>query len=248
MAVTVARLEAILSATRGDFDRSMRQSESRLKRVGGAAKLMGVPLPAQLVVELKRAVDAAIDAERSQARLETAFKDASVAIGPYGKSIEKASTAAINLGFDDEALKDSIGSLIIATGDYKKAQEATNVAMDLARFKGIDLEAGNEDADDGDGRLQRAMKQLGIVRLSATTEYDRLKAKFTSATSAGGKHITMCEELALQDSEAEDKQATAAQEIDIVREKVRGRPRRTRRRRRGRWRFSARRSRSSRRS
>ena len=39
MATTVARLQAVLSADTRDFDRGMRQSESRMKKVGTAAKV-----------------------------------------------------------------------------------------------------------------------------------------------------------------------------------------------------------------
>ena len=141
MAVTVARLEAILSADTGNFDRAMKQVRRPDEAGRRAGQLMG-----GLSAGARGRAQASPSRKRwrprsPQTRLETAFKGANVSIKPYTKSIEQAAKAAINLGFDDEDLKDSIGSLIIATGDYKKAQEASTVAMDLARFKGISLEA-----------------------------------------------------------------------------------------------------------
>ncbi len=222
MATTVARLEAVLSAQTRDFDRAMGRSESRINRVGRAAKVgLAIGVGVGIAV-LRSSVKAAIEAEKSQARLEQAFKGAGVAIGPYRAAIERASTAAINLGFDDEDLKDSIGSLIIATGDYKKAQDASNVAMDLARFKGIGLEDATKTLTMAMAGSQRAVKALGIQVAPLTTEYDRLKEKFTSATSEGGKHITMSEKLALKTAKLEDKQRTAGLVIDTVKGKVRG--------------------------
>lgn len=222
MATTVARLQAVLSANTRDFDRAMTRSETRMQKVGAAAKVgLAIGVGAGIAV-LKSSVDAAMEAERSQRRLETAFKAAGVSVDKHRDSIEKASTAAINLGFDDEALKDSLGSLIIATGDYQKAQDASNVAMDLARFKGTDLESATRMLTMAMGGSQRAVKALGISVQPVTTAYDKLKEKFTSATSEGGKHITMSEKLALKTAKLEDKQRTAAEVIDTVRRKVRG--------------------------
>ena len=222
MATTVARLEAVLSANTRDFDRAMGRSETRMQRVGKAAKIgLGIGVAAGVAV-LKSSVAAAMDAERSQRRLETAFKAAKVPIDQHSAAIERASKAAINLGFDDEDLKDSLGSLIIATGDYKKAQDLSNVAMDIARFKGVDLEAATKMLTMAMAGSQRATKQLGIDVPKTTAAYDALKLKFQDVHSEGGKQITQSEKMALKTAALKDKQQTAADVIDTVRKKVKG--------------------------
>jgi hypothetical protein len=215
MATTVARLEAVLSANTRDFDRAMSKSEHRMGRVGKAAGVAGAAIFTGLAVVMGKSVKEAMEAEKSQARLEKAFAGVNLSLDPYKKSIEAAGKAALKLGFDDEALTDSIGSLIIATGDYKKAQDASSIAMDLARFKGIDLEQATKMLTMAMAGSQRATKQLGISVQPVTTAYDALKAKF-------GEHIDASEKLQLAQAKVNDKQATAALVIDTVAGKVKG--------------------------
>jgi len=223
MATTVARLQAVLSAQTRDFDQAMGKSEGRMRRVGKGAAVMTGIVGGALVLGLKKSVNEAMDAERAQARLEKAFSEnVKGGLKPYTEQIGKASKAAIQLGFDDEDLADSLGSLVIATGDYNKAQNASNVAMDLARFKGIDLEQATKMMTMAMAGSQRATKQLGITVPTVTTTFDELKARFTSATSEGGKTITMTEKLALENAKLIDKQKTAGNVIDIVSQKVKG--------------------------
>jgi hypothetical protein len=215
MATTVARLQAILSADTTHFDKSMGKSETRMKRAGRTAGIAGVAIAGGLAVGLTKSVKAAMEAEVAQTRLQKAFHRAHVDMGPYNKSIEQASKNAINLGFDDEDLKDSLGSLIVATGSYRKAQIDSNVAMDLARFKGVGLEQATKMLTMAMGGSQRAVKQLGISVTPVTAEYDKLKAKF-------GEHISAAEKVALAQAKVNDKQATAAKVIDTVNQKVKG--------------------------
>ena len=42
MATTVARLQAVLAADTGQFDKSMDKSEGRMRKLSGAAKLGGL--------------------------------------------------------------------------------------------------------------------------------------------------------------------------------------------------------------
>ena len=84
--------------------------------------------------------------------LEKAFKSAGLQMGPYRKSIEEADKATRRLGFSDEDAKNSLGSLLVATKSFKESREDLNVAMDVARFKSVDLPHRDQDADDGPGR------------------------------------------------------------------------------------------------
>lgn len=223
MATVVARLEAILAANTRDFDRAMSKSDSRLRKVGKTAGIATAAVGTVLVAGLAKSVKEAIEAEKSQARLEKAFaKNVKGGIKPYRGEIEKASKAAIQLGFDDEELADSIGSLVAATGNYQDAQRASNVAMDLARFKGISLEAATKTLTMTMSGSTRAARQLGIIVPTVTTTFDELKERFKGSTSEGGKLITATEELALENAKLIDKQKTAGSVIDIVSGKVKG--------------------------
>ena len=243
MATTVARLEAILSANTRDFDRAMGRSQTRMEKVGTAAKVgLAVGVGVGIKV-LQSSVHAAMDAERSQARLAQAFKAAKIPIDQHSKAIEEAGKKAINLGFDDEELKDSLGSLIIATGDFKKAQDDTNVAMDIARFKGVSLEAATKTLTMAMGGSQRAAKQLGLSVQAVTTEQTKAKVAYDKAKDAINAHfdalgkLTPSEEKAKQAAldhakamydgakaagQVADKQSTAGKVIDLVKNKVNG--------------------------
>ncbi len=215
MATTVARLEAVLSAQTRDFDRAMDRSQSRMGKVGKAAGVAGLAIAGGLAIGLKKSVDEAMEAERVQKRLEQAFRTAGLSIKPYAKSIEEADKATRKLGFSDEDAKESLGSLLVATKSYKKSREDLNVAMDIARFKNIDLLSATKMLTMAQAGSQRATKQLGLSIQPVTSNYDTLKASM-------GKTIDEHEKMQLAAAKLIDKQATAAQVIDTVRQKLGG--------------------------
>jgi hypothetical protein len=243
MATTVARLQAVLSANTKDFDRDMDKSHDRMGKVGKAAGAAGLAIAGGLAVGLTKSVRAAMDAEKSQVRLEQSFKRAKVSVAAHSKEIAKASARALQLGFDDEDLKDSLGSLVIATGSYKKAQADANVAMDVARFKGVSLEAGTKMLTMAMAGSQRAAKQLGLSVQAVTTEQDKAKRAFDQNKDAINKQFDALGKLtpaekaakdaALEHAKAQyegakataqvmDKQVTAGKVIDLVKDKVKG--------------------------
>ena len=77
-------------------------------------------------------------------------------------AIEANILAKQRLGFDDETLRDSLSVLVGATHDVTRAQEIQNIAMDLARFKRIDLKTASEALIKVEGGAYRSLKQLGI--------------------------------------------------------------------------------------
>jgi hypothetical protein len=107
MAITVAKLEAILSANTHDFDHAMDRSESRMHKIGKVAGTAGLAIAGGLAVGLEKSVHAAIDAEKTQARLEVAFKRQHLELEKYEKRISAAESSSRKLGFTDEQVKQS---------------------------------------------------------------------------------------------------------------------------------------------
>lgn len=86
------------------------------------------------------------EAEVAMARVNTILKNVQKETGATDEemknvsvSIELASKKAIQLGFDDEDLAESMAMLYQRTKDVASAQQLSGLAMDLARAKNIDL-------------------------------------------------------------------------------------------------------------
>lgn len=108
-------------------------------------------------------VRSAMDDERSLARLVVALRDAGVAYDANAAAIDKVVEAGSKLGFTDESVRDSIGTLIGHVGTLSKAYEAMALAQDIARFRGIDLtEATQLVAKAYDGNTA-ALRRAGLA-------------------------------------------------------------------------------------
>src|SRR6266496_332525 len=173
MATTVARLEAILFARTDQFDSAMTKSEARMKKAGGAARLAGLAIAGGLAYGLEKSVKAALDAQPAQARLEKTFRTAHLSAGAYEKQIGTLESKSRKLGFTDETVKNSLGSLIVATHSMKKASQDLAVAQDVARFKNISLEAATKMLTMAQAGSQRATKQLGLSVQASTANQDK---------------------------------------------------------------------------
>lgn len=122
------------------------------------------------------ATAAAIADQESVARLSASLKANVPAWDGNTDAIEANITAKQRLGFDDETLRDSLTVLAGATNDVTEAQNIQNVAMDLARFKGIDLKTASEALIKVEGGVYRSLKQLGIKLKDNATSTEALAA------------------------------------------------------------------------
>src|SRR6266487_3215937 len=102
MATTVARLEAILTASTKAFDRAMDKSHSRVHRVGVDAGIAGTAITTGLGVGLEKSVKAALNAQVSTARLDQAFKRSGMSAARYHIQVLGLEKASRRLGFTDE--------------------------------------------------------------------------------------------------------------------------------------------------
>jgi hypothetical protein len=121
---------------------------------------------------LGEAIKKAQDDEESVNRLGASLKANIVGWQGNTDAIEHAILQSQRLGFTDETLRDSLTVLVGATHDVGKAQEIMATAMDLARFKGIDLRTASEALIKVEGGHYKSLAQLGIkiAKNASTTE------------------------------------------------------------------------------
>jgi hypothetical protein len=82
--------------------------------------------------------------------------------------VEAYATAQAKLGFADDEVRTSIGTLIGVTHDLTEAQKLNSLAQDLARAKGISLEQATDAVSKAAQGNGRALKSLGIDIAGAT--------------------------------------------------------------------------------
>lgn len=86
-------------------------------------------------------VKAAIEDEKAQVQLATALKNTTNATDRQIKASEDwISTQQLAYGVSDNKLRPALANLARATGDVAKAQQLTNLAMDISAATGKDLE------------------------------------------------------------------------------------------------------------
>lgn len=102
------------------------------------------------------------EAQKAIASMDATLRSMGEAAVENREAILKASEAAVQLGFDDEAAALSITQLYQRTNDLTKAQELSALAMDLSRAKNIDLASATNLVGQVLSGNQRALKQFGI--------------------------------------------------------------------------------------
>ena len=91
-------------------------------------------------------------------------------------AIEAVIKAQEKLGFTDTEQRDSLKLLLAATHDVTEAQQIQSVAMDLARFKHIDLATATEALTKVEAGSYRILKGLGIELAKGATQTEALAA------------------------------------------------------------------------
>lgn len=140
-----------------------------------AFNLMGAAI-GTAIGKLDEAHQAFLDDEVSATKLANALKNNIPNWDGNAAGAEAYATAQAKLGFTDDQVRDSIGQLVGVTHDLASAQDLNNLAMDIARAKGIDLATATDlvtKAHEGTGR---GLKALGIDLGNAKTGADILAA------------------------------------------------------------------------
>jgi hypothetical protein len=204
----------VVSKTK-DFGKGMAESKKHLGNLGKAAGAAGLAIAGGLAVGLEKSVNAAMEAQTSQAKLAQAFKNAGLSAAKLEPQVKTLEAASRKLGFTEEEVHSSLSSLITATHDYGQARKEVTVAEDVARFKSVSLTDATKMLTMAQTGSQRAAKQLGITVSPVTKTYDDLKAGM-------GKVIDAHEKLQLATAKLTDKQLTGQAVIDSVSAHVKG--------------------------
>lgn len=87
----------------------------------------------------------------------------------------EAGQAAVQMAFDDEAASNAYARLFQVTGDATMAQQELNLAMDLARFSGRDLESATDALMKVHAGGTRVLTEFGIKVKDGTSAMEALK-------------------------------------------------------------------------
>jgi len=160
----VDNLKKSLSAANSDVEQSSSRLGDFSKKAGlafAAAGAAAVAYAGKLAID---GVKAAIEDEAAQVRLANALKNT---VGATDSAIASAEDwilkTSLATGVADDALRPALERLTRSTKDIGEAQKLTNLALDIAAAKGIDVTTvANALAKANDGQTG-ALKKLGIT-------------------------------------------------------------------------------------
>jgi phage-related protein len=197
------------------FGAELDKAAGKTRSMGRAAGVAGLAIAGGLAYGLEKSVKSAMDAQVSTARLDQAFKQSGESAGKYAGQIDTAEASGRNLGFQNTDLRESLGSLEIATHNHTKAIKDLGVAEDLARFKHIGLADATKVLTTAMAGSQRGAHMLGITIPTVTASVDDVNRAFKVHTSEAYK-------LAKANAAVIDKQQQAKEVIAAVTDKVHG--------------------------
>lgn len=149
--------------------------------VGFAAA--GAAAAGALVVGLKKSVDAAVEAEKSQAKLKAQLAAMDRSYRAHAKEIEAVIQKHSRLaGVDDEDLQDAFTGILRTTGSVKTAMKDLGLVTDIMRAKHIDASKAGAMLSKVHAGNVTALNKMGIAVEPVTAAQDRLKASTEKAT------------------------------------------------------------------
>ena len=182
-----------------EADGAVENNSSKISEFGKkAAAAFAVAAAAAVAYGTKLAVDgvkAAIEDEAAQLRLAAALRSATGATDAQIKATEdmilKTSLAT---GVADDKLRPAMARLAISTKSTEEAQKLLNLALDIAKFKGLDLETVANAlgrAQDGNttslGKLGLGLDKTELKTLSFTEVQQKLSDLTGGAAAANAE-------------------------------------------------------------
>ena len=191
-------LIADIDSLRRGFTQAGQQTgrlQGTVSRASGKMRtaLLGVGAAAggATVIGLKKAASAAIEAEKSQARLEAQLKASGISYRRHAQQIDEVIGKHARLsGFDDEDLQDSFTNIVRITGDVSKSLRLTGLAADFARAKNVDVAKAGELVGKVAGGNTGILARYGIQLEKGATASEALatlQQKFGGQAEAYGK-------------------------------------------------------------
>ena len=179
----------------GEADKAVEDNSNKISEFGKkAAAAFAVAAAAAVAYGTKLAIDgvkAAIEDEQAQLRLANALREATGATDGQIKATEdmilKTSLAT---GVADDQLRPAFQRLAVSTKDTTKAQELLNLALDISKGRGLELETVANAlgrAQDGNttalGRLGLGLSKAELSTLSFTEVQQKLSDLYGGAAA-----------------------------------------------------------------
>ena len=164
-----------IGVDKGDFDRDMNSIGETFKKhqkaIGVAMMAAGVAIVGGLAMALK----AAAAEEAGIGRLRVAMENVGLSYDESSKSLEKWINAQQqSTAFADSEQRASLSSLIILTGNLTKAQDLLTTAMDVARWKNMDLATASDLLMKVYAGDMGMLKRYGIIVKEGSTNIEAL--------------------------------------------------------------------------
>jgi hypothetical protein len=198
------KLEIQIVGDTRDYERALAKASKDTqgfgKTVGGmgqTAKLAAVAGIGAVTVGLKKSADAAMEAEESQARMETALKSTGISYDKHKDQIDSVIQSTSKLaGLDDEELQNAFTAVTRATGDVTTGLKDTQLAADLARGAHVSLTAATKAITNAELGRATNLRKYGVVVETVTDQtdamkqaYDRYKATHKDVSTAEKDHF-----------------------------------------------------------
>jgi hypothetical protein len=179
----------------GEADKAVENNSSKISEFGKkAAAAFAVAAAAAVAYGTKLAVDgvkAAIEDEQAQLRLANALREATGATDAQIKATEDMILqTSLATGVADDQLRPAFQRLAVSTKDTTKAQELLNLALDISKGRGLELETVANAlgrAQDGNttalGRLGLGLSKAELSTLSFTEVQQKLSDLYGGAAA-----------------------------------------------------------------
>jgi hypothetical protein len=183
----------------GEADKAVENNSSKISEFGKkAAAAFAVAAAAAVAYGTKLAIDgvkAAIQDEQAQLRLANALREATGATDAQIKATEDMILqTSLATGVADDQLRPAFQRLAVSTKDTTKAQELLNLALDISKGRGLELEQVANAlgrAQDGNttalGRLGLGLSKAELSTLSFTEVQAKLSDLYGGAAAANAE-------------------------------------------------------------
>jgi len=152
MAISVGDAVLKITGDSADLDKALKDVDGKIKssteswgknmKIAGAVMTgVGVAITGALVMSVKAAAEEQVGIEK----LRVAMGNVGIAYDGAEGSLEKWINSTMKAtAYSDDQQREALSTLIPLTGNLAKAQEYLGLAMDLARWKGMDLVSASE--------------------------------------------------------------------------------------------------------
>ena len=183
----------------GEADKAVENNSNKISEFGKkAAAAFAVAAAAAVAYGTKLAIDgvkAAIQDEQAQLRLANALREATGATDAQIKATEDMILqTSLATGVADDQLRPAFQRLAVSTKDTTKAQELLNLALDISKGRGLELEQVANAlgrAQDGNttalGRLGLGLSKAELSTLSFTEVQAKLSDLYGGAAAANAE-------------------------------------------------------------